>query len=416
MAQLVLGIVADDFTGASDAASFLVAEGLPTILYAGIPQCVPVLDQDTAIVIALKTRTAPVHQAVQESLAAFAWLIEQGAQKLYFKYCSTFDSTKDGNIGPVADAVLDRWNFPATVLCPSLPVNGRTVKNGCLYVGGVPLAQSHMKDHPLTPMHSSRIPRLMEAQSKYICSVLPCELLFHSAVTQICQGKRDVRYWVPDYYEESHGHRIAEVFDYLPFLTGGSGLAGALARRIANQNRDIAYCAIPDRAEGKALILAGSCSRATLGQIADHIQKGYPVFKLCPESLLSGLQSVDTLWAQVENSGDNVLVYSSAEPEELEKSKLLGQDRVAALIEHTLSELAKRAVCHGYTRIIVAGGETSGAVTTALGYHSFFIGSSVAPGVPVLIPLENHARRLVLKSGNFGQEDFFHRAMQMTQP
>ncbi len=415
MANLVLGIVADDFTGASDAASFLTAEGIPTILYSGIPQTPPLLDQDTAVVIALKTRTAPVQQAVQESIAAFEWLAAQSAQTLYLKYCSTFDSTKNGNIGPVVDAVLDRWGFPMTLLCPSLPVNGRTVRDGCLYVNGIPLSQSHMRDHPLTPMRDSHISRLMEQQAKYKSRILPIDQLLCSKTTQMLQEETDIRYWIPDYFEESHGDQIAERFESLPFLTGGSGLVGALGRRIARRAAASAYCTISEGVAGKALILAGSCSKATLGQIADHIQRGLPAYPLHPEELICGRQSAETLWAEIQNSGSDVLVYSSAEPAELEKSQLLGREKIAALIEATLSEVAKQAALHGYTRFIVAGGETSGAVTTALGYHDFSIGASVAPGVPVLIPLKNKKLRLVLKSGNFGQEDFFARALDLTQ-
>lgn len=417
MARLVLGVVADDFTGASDAASFLVKEGVPTVLYSGIPRKKPVLEKNSAVVIALKTRTVSACEAVDESIAAFQWLRENGAEKLYLKYCSTFDSTEKGNIGPVVDAVMERWDLEATVLCPSLPVNGRTVRDGCLYVGGVLLEESHMKNHPLTPMRDSRIDRLMERQAAYKCEIIPLDELYQEDIlSRLRENTReDVRYFVPDYYEDTHGDRIAEIFGDLAFLTGGSGLVGALGRRIVQRNQWHCQDTMTFMGtEGKALLLAGSCSKATLEQISDYIQKGYPAFKIQPEQLLSGELTKDMLWEKIREAGNRVLVYSSARPEERDESQQFGKELVAQMIEDVLSGLAKRAVDNGYTRIIVAGGETSGAVTKALGYHNFSIGVSVAPGVPVMMPLEDRKIRLVLKSGNFGQKDFFEEACRLT--
>lgn len=379
------------------------------VLFNGIPQQHPKLRKEAgAIVIALKSRTAPVEEAVGESLAAFAWLKQMGAAQLYLKYCSTFDSTPEGNIGPVIDAVMEQYGYDRTVLCPALPVNGRTVKNGILYVNGVPLGESAMRNHPLTPMRQSRLAQLMKPQGRHRC----VEIEAGGEMPEVA-GKY---YLIPDYYEEEHGDWIAERFGDLPFLTGGSGLVGALGRRYMDrQKKD------PDKAdgfysgtEGKAILLAGSCSAVTLKQIADFERKGYPLCRIHPDELLAGIQNLDQIWQWLLTEGTDGLIYSSAEPEDLRKSQELGRERVASAIEQLLAGLAERAVKSGYTRVIVAGGETSGAVTKALGHDAFYIGPSVAPGVPVMIPVANSNLRLVLKSGNFGQEDFFERALRMT--
>lgn len=365
MEKLFLGVVADDFTGASDAASFLTAAGVQTVLVNGTPKQEITLPAETrAVVVALKSRTAPVKEAVQEILEAFAWLKKMGAAQLYLKYCSTFDFTDQGNIGPVVDAVMERYGYDRTVLCPSLPVNGRTVKNGILYVNGMKLGE-----HYELPLNVD---------------------------TGRC-------YLVPDYYEEEHGDRIAEAFGNLPFLTGGSGLVGALGRRYVRQHET-------DKAE-KVLLLAGSCSAMTLQQITQYQQAGHPSARIIPAELLVGSQNLETFWNWVKEQESGALIYSSAEPEDMKKSQELGREQVAAAIENLLAGLAKKAVENGYTRIIVAGGETSGAVTKALGYDTFLIGESVAPGVPVMTPLTAPEIRLVLKSGNFGKEDFFERAV-----
>ena len=436
MGTIFLGVVADDFTGASDAASFLTASGVQTVLVNGTPKQEILLPEGTrALVVALKSRTAPAEEAVQESLEAFAWLKEMGAEQLYLKYCSTFDSTEHGNIGPVVDAVMERYGYDRTVLCPSLPVNGRTVKDGILYVNGVKLEESSMRNHPLTPMKQSRLKDLMEAQGKYRC----VELGETYEMPLLPEPGRC--YLVPDYYEEEHGDRIAEAFGDLPFLTGGSGLVGALGRRYvkAHGTNKAGTCEQgentqeqnsvtfehtesqfvdgrkPIATEKKALLLAGSCSAMTLKQIKKYQQSGCTSDRIIPSELLSGNQNLETFWNWVKEQESGVLIYSSAEPEDMKKSQKLGRERVAAAIENLLAGLAKKAVENGYTRIIVAGGETSGAVTKTLAYNTFLIGPSVAPGVPVMTPLAAPEIRLVLKSGNFGQEDFFERALRMTE-
>ncbi len=429
MGEIFLGVVADDFTGASDAASFLEKEGVKTVLINGIPENNPGITPGAeAIVVALKTRTEPVKQAVRESLEAFDWLRKMGAKQLYLKYCSTFDSTMEGNIGPVIDAVMERYKLSFTVLCPSLPVNGRTVRDGMLYVNGILLAESHMKDHPLTPMRESRIRNLMSVQGKYESVEIRTENLNQGQELSeaVAYAGKEPYYIIPDYYEDTHGDQIAEHFGEHEFLTGGSGLVGALGRRYVRQKTQAADS--PDKiaiekkgksgedyhSSGKAVLLAGSCSAITLRQIADYQRQGYPSYRIYPSLLADGTQTVDSIWQWMQTEGENGLIYSSAEPEELQKSQGNDGEGTAGRIEETFSKLAARAQKEGYTRFIIAGGETSGAVTKALGFGAFYIGSAVAPGVPMMMPLEQPGLCLVLKSGNFGQTDFFARALRMT--
>jgi len=422
MSAILLGCVGDDFSGSSDAASFFPQEGVKTLLFNGTPKQAPPLTEDCAAVIALKTRTQETGRAVADTLGAFDWLRAHGARQLFVKYCSTFDSTPAGNIGPIADAVMEKYAVHYTILCPALPVNGRTVENGHLLVGGIPLHLTHMKDHPLTPMWDSDLEKLMAPQSKYPCMKIGAAMLEKSkaeilaAVEDFGRGKAHF-YVIPDYVEARHGDKIVEVFGDLPLLTGGSGLMTALARQyLRNRARQKADTAQPlAGASGPALLLAGSCSKATLEQVEDFIGRKNPGIKIDPEALLSGSQTKEELWQRVaESDAQAVLAYSSDTPDNVRRAQASGSARVSGLLEETSAYLARRAVESGYTRIIVAGGETSGAVTKALGYDAYLVGRSIAPGVPVMAPLTDTGVRLVLKSGNFGQRDFFTRAVQMT--
>lgn len=436
--RLVWGCIADDFTGASDAASFFVKGGVHTILYNGVPG-EELCDEDCqAVVIALKTRTAKTSRAREETLRAARWLKRQGAEQLYIKYCSTFDSTPEGNIGPVMDALLEEYQIPYTILCPALPVNGRVVREGRLYVNGVPLDESPMKNHPLTPMWASGIAELMKPQSKYPCVSVTKEE-YGRPGEEVLEGLRLFGernhhfYVVPDYETEEDAKAIASLFGSLPILSGGSGILTELARRVGEgacepaaresgaQESGASELAVQARSgesqpsEGAAILLAGSCSEMTRKQIAYAKEHGVASIKLRPLELLKGEQTVERLWDFVEaHRGEAVLLYSSDSPEQVKQIQETGKEQVAELLEQTIASLAKRSADAGYTRIIVAGGETSGAVTRALGFDSFIIGESVAPGVPVMIPRKRKEIRLVLKSGNFGQEDFFLRALECT--
>lgn len=414
--KLIFGCVADDFTGAGDAASFLSAGGLDTVMLNGIPSGETGLPAHTeAVVIALKTRTEETGKAVAESVRAVRWLKSQGAAQIYLKYCSTFDSTPTGNIGPVCDAVLEDFEIPYTILCPSLPVNGRTVKDGVLYVDGVPLAQTHMRRHPLTPMWDSFLPALMQGQSKYPCFVLDAATMRLGDNAVADRIKNDCAshphfYLVPDFSTEDDAARILSLFGSLPLLTGGSGLMTEIGKRLCTKqaaaNRKAAVTG------GKAIILAGSCSSATQNQVRDYLERGGSGVMITPAQLLSGGQSADTVWADIGKAdAEEFLIYTSGNSGTEQASS--GREQDAAILEATMADLAKRAVDNGFRRIVVAGGETSGAVTKALAWSAFRIGESIAPGVPVMHPLSAPDIRLVLKSGNFGQTDFFARALQI---
>lgn len=411
--KLIFGCIADDFTGAGDVASFLTAAGMKTLLFNGFPDKIP--DEiPQAIVIALKTRTAPIKDAVDQTVAAARWLKDAGAEQLYLKYCSTFDSTKEGNIGPASDALLEVFGLPYTILCPSLPVNKRTVKGGRLFVNGVPLNESPMINHPLTPMWDDRIKVLMEAQSRYQAFNISKEELKKEQVT--CQTDLEHYYLIPDYYEDSDALAIVERFGNLPLLTGGSGLIPALAKyHLKKYGRCSEFRDRTAPSLGEAVILAGSCSEATLEQIAEFKKSGGLTCRMDPEKLMNVPNSSEELIHFLDiNKGNTILLYSSATSMEVRRSQMCGGEAVSDLLEQTTASIAAWAVENGWTRIIVAGGETSGAVTRKLGYRSFRIGRSVAPGVPILIPVEAPYIRLVLKSGNFGQPDFFEKAVRMT--
>ncbi len=394
----IVGCIADDFTGASDAASFLQKAGMKTMLLNGIPDtsvCVSAFD---AVTVALKTRTEPVQNAVAHSMEVIRWMEQQGITNYYFKYCSTFDSTKEGNIGPILDAALEYLGETYTILCPALPVNGRTVVNGNLYVNGVPLHESPMKTHPLTPMWDCRIKNLMEAQSKYPCFELDSQALARDSIqNQLDQWAKEHEhfYVIPDYSNDKDGENIARLFCGCKVLSGGSGILEHLERRTE-----------------KGVVLAGSCSAATLNQIAVYQQAGHPSYKIDPEALLAGKITMEDILQFIHSHPqDYVLVYSSDAAENVKKAQNLGKEKIAAMLEDTMSHIARTLVDEGYHHIIVAGGETSGAVVKKLGFQSFQVGKSVAPGVPLMTPIEAPDIRMVLKSGNFGQPDFFQRAI-----
>lgn len=422
--KLLLGCIADDFTGAGDIASFLEKGGLHTLLISGIPESDDIPDDVGAVVISLKSRTAPVGEAVRDTLESVRYLETYGCVTYYIKYCSTFDSTPAGNIGPVLDAVLEYLGETYTVLCPSLPINGRTVKKGILYVDNIPLSESGMKNHPLTPMWDSRIKVLMEGQSPYPCIVLerkyysrPIEEAEAFIESQGCGHKH--YYVVPDYEQDEDAVHIIQLFSQLKVFTGGSGLAAAYARYISAKAGDRSIRREGIKAEGPAFIAAGSISKATLGQINYYKEKGLSYYKISPTALWDRSETAETIWNDIKRilteQMRSVLVYCSESQDDIVKGQAFGRQEFANLLEDTLAQLAERAAAEGICKIIVAGGETSGAVTKKLGYKSFYVGESVAPGVPVLVPAENPGKRLILKSGNFGQADFFIRSLEMTK-
>ena len=418
--QMILGCVGDDFTGSSDAASFLVNAGMKTVLLNGIPKELPNIDCD-AIIIALKTRSIEKTLAVKESLEALAWLSEHGAKHLYIKYCSTFDSTPAGNIGPIIDAALEKYDEQYTMLCPALPVNKRIVRHGELWVDDVLLAESAMKNHPLNPMWASDIAELIKPQGKYPCLKIPYEMLDSRSLSEIKKHIADYAsindrfYIIPDYISEEHAKKIAEIFGQCKILTGGSGVLTELAKYY-NKTKIPCKQYIKSSVGGRGILLAGSCSKATLAQIACFQSSGGVSYKIDPLALLNKTMTVEMIWQFVEDhQSDTVLLYSSAPSDVVQLNQQYGRDKIANIIEQVMAELGKKAYKAGIKKIIVAGGETSGAVTQALGFNAFIIGESIAPGVPIMAPVQDESVRLVLKSGNFGDNDFFNTAINKTK-
>ena len=407
--KIRIGCVADDFTGGSDAASYLKKGGMETILINGIPRDgFEIPEGVDAIVVALKSRTEETFKAVSDSLRAVKWMMSCGAQYIYVKYCSTFDSTPHGNIGPICDAVLDFMGEKYTVLCPSLPANGRTVKEGVLYVNSVPLAESPMKNHPLTPMWDSYIPELMRRQSVYPCEVVRAEEYQQESFNISKSTEVGKRYLIPDYVTDLDGEMIAERFRGTRLYTGGSGLL----EHLAGKNRKLRIREEKKICRRKALIVVGSCSVITQKQVRHYLAGGGKGLKIQPEKIRSGEQSLQTIWNTVSDADtSSFMLYSSGSAGEALKAE---HEEDAALLENMFAEAAARAVNNGFECVISAGGETSGAVVKKMSYEAFLIQESVAPGVPVLAPVSENNIRLVLKSGNFGEEDFFFRAMKMT--
>lgn len=431
MTKIKIGCIADDFTGAADAASFLHSGGLRTILSNGIPSKDLPAEECQALVIALKTRNLSADFAVKESLEALEWLLKNGTGQIYLKYCSTFDSTPSGNIGPVADAFLERLGIRCTALCPSLPVNGRTVKNGCIFVHGIPLHESPMKDHPLTPMWDCRISELMKQQSIYPCFILNRELLdgsggeiFKFIDKTASQNSRF--YLVPDYETQEDGWKIVDIFGDCRLLTGGSGLLEELARHIVLRNGSANMAGHRKKkttfsAEhgSDILILAGSCSAVTLKQISRYQEAGFQSVQIFPADVAEKeeflpdhqLDFLSRLFR--EHRSGPLLIYSSDTPERVRESqKRFDSRKIAFQLENFMSRAAVCAYQNGFRNFIAAGGETSGAVAKALEFQDYLIGGSISPGIPVLTPVNDRNTRLVLKSGNFGTEDFFPLAIQ----
>lgn len=419
MGTILWGCIADDFAGAADAASFFKKGGLKTILYNGIPKAGTVLDSDTkAVVLALEIRNIEKNEAVEISLSALEYLKSINVNQYYYKYCSTFNSTLKGNIGPVSDALMDALGENKTILCPAFPINNKVVERGRLFVDGVPLDESNMRNHPLNPMWDSEIGELMRPQSNRECINVDIEEMLEEDEEvwnrlNAFEEQKGKYYIVPDYVEERNADRIIELFGSLKLLTGGSGIIEKLARSSIGLTAEYANESSTD---GKAIIISGSCSKATIEQCERFIADGGKAFKIDSIRLLYEKLTVGDLWNFVaENSDETVLIYSSESEENVRYNQRHGVKEISDSLEKAMAELAELVLKNGYTRIIVAGGETSGTVTQKLGFNSYLIGESVSPGVPIMIPTDNRNIRLVLKSGNFGEENFFLKAIKMTE-
>ncbi len=414
----LLGCIADDFTGATDLANMLVRGGMRTVQSIGIPtrEVAAGLDAD-AIVIALKSRTTPAAEAVEESLAALAWLREQGCEQIFFKYCSTFDSTAAGNIGQVSEALLQALGSDFTLACPAFPENGRTIFRGHLFVQDQLLSESGMQHHPLTPMGDANLVRVLQSQTQ-----LPVGLLRYDSVAA---GVEATRQKIVELREQGVGIAIADALSDqdlytlgsacadLPLLTGGSGLALGLPDnfRRAGKLRTFDVASLPVVGGGE-VVLAGSASVATLGQVAAWREAGRPALRIDPLAVAAGEPVVEQALAFARNSAQTVLIYATSTPDEVKAVQhKLGVERAGALVEEALGEIARGLRESGVRRFVIAGGETSGAVVKALGVNLLQIGAQIDPGVPATVSSSAEPLALALKSGNFGGRDFFTKAL-----
>jgi uncharacterized protein YgbK (DUF1537 family) len=418
---MLLGAIADDLTGATDLALMLSREGMRTIQTVGVPPADFDLSDVDAVVVALKSRTNPADVAVAMSLEALRWLKTAGARQIIFKYCSTFDSTPKGNIGPVTDALARELGTDLTIVCPAFPANRRTIYKGHLFVADQLLSDSPMRHHPLTPMTDSSLVRLMAAQSK-----LQVGLVSHENVAKGAESvraafdearRRGDGVVVVDAITDQDLRVIGEAVAEFPLITGGSGIAIGLPenfRRAKLLQRDITagQFQAPD---GRAAILAGSCSEATRGQIKAAIEAGMSTLKLDPVDIAQGRMDVDEAirWALAQEGVP--LIYSSADPKDvLAAQGSLGQEKAGEIVEQFLAKTAIGLRENGVRRLIVAGGETSGAVVGALAPSALFIGREIDPGVPWTLTMGDGApMALALKSGNFGTADFFLKAWEL---
>ncbi len=419
----LLGCIADDFTGATDLASMLVKNGMRAVQVIGVPDAGPPVPEADAIIVALKSRTAPVRQAVGESLAALDWLKSAGCSQFFFKYCSTFDSTEAGNIGPVADALVEALGCGFALACPAFPVNGRSVYMGHLFVGGVLLNESGMEKHPLTPMTDANLVRVLSRQTEGTVGLVPYATVDQgaAAIRKAMTGLKEQgrRYAIVDAVSDAHLQAIGEAAENHALITGGSGIAIGLPENFRRAGK-LAVSGDPGalpEVEGHTAVLAGSCSRATLFQIG-RARERLPTLQLdalaTPDARALAKQALD--WVDGKLGAVPVLIAASAPPETVAALQAkLGREAAGALIEDALAEVAEGLVARGVRNLVVAGGETSGAVVTRLGVRSLRIGGEIDPGVPwTLAQGSGPAMKLALKSGNFGAPDFFLKAFAST--
>lgn len=422
-ARVLLGCIADDFTGASDLAGMLVRAGMRTVQVIGVPDQVSTLTVDAdAIVIALKSRTTPAALAIQDSLAALHWLQQAGCQQFLFKYCSTFDSTEHGNIGPVLDALMAALKTDFTIACPAFPENKRTIFHGHLFVGDTLLSESGMQHHPLTPMTDANLVRVLQRQTPRKIG-----LISHATVAAGAQAitadiahlkQQGVAIAIVDAISNADLLAIGAACATLPLISGGSGIALGLPQhfRAQGQLSDGPAADSLSPTGGLQAILSGSCSTATQAQVAHWIAAQRPAFAIDPLRLAAGEDLVEAAitWALPLIEDGPVLIYATAAAERVAQVQaVLGVERAGALVEQALAAIASALVAHGVGQLLVAGGETSGAVVSSLGIKALRIGPQIDPGVPWTTSLGTRPIALALKSGNFGSVDFFSKAWRM---
>jgi len=416
---MLIGVIADDFTGASDIASTL-ANGLPTegglktVQYLGIPDQSASPDVEAGVV-ALKSRSIPVKDAVSQSLVALKWLRAQGCQQILFKYCSTFDSTPEGNIGPVLEALAAALETKGVIACPAFPATGRSVYQGHLFVFDKLLNESGLENHPLNPMTDPDIRRWLAGQSKSPVGHIPTETIARGpdAVRQALDdaGAKDEVGVIADAVSDEDLLTLGMAAAHAPLLTGGSGIALGLPRNFIRAHKAKGDGVFHGSVEGAALVLAGSCSKATLGQIEYHSAR-HPCLRLEVEAVMDGSVAAENVAAFAQAHADGLpLIYSSSDSGAVRAAQeRFGTEAVADKLEGFFANLAQQMLAHGVRRLIVAGGETSGAVVSALDVVGLKIGPQIDPGVPALFCDTAQPLGLALKSGNFGGVDFFEKA------
>ena len=418
MKKISLGCIADDFTGATDLANNLVRAGMRVVQTIGVPTGPLGADVD-AVVVALKSRTIAAADAIAQSLHALAWLQAHGAQQIYFKYCSTFDSTAKGNIGPVTEALMDALDTDFTISTPAFPDNQRTVFKGYLFVGDVLLSESGMQNHPLTPMTDPNLTRLLQSQCRH-----PVGLIDHVTVAGGEQAVRQrmiemkaqgIGIAIVDAVSNSDLLRLGPALKGMPLITAGSGVAIGLPANFCIAPSSTA--AVLPAAGGLQAVVSGSCSLATNRQVRAFIDRGWPAHAIDPLRIAAGVDvAAEVLaWAAPRLAAGPVLVYSTADSDGTKTVQgELGVEKAGALVEQTLAAIARGLVAGGVGQLVVAGGETSGACVQALGIAQMQIGPQIDPGVPwchaQCDAAPNGGLHLALKSGNFGADDFFIKA------
>ncbi len=412
-----LGCIGDDFTGSSDLANTLAnraERGLRTVQYSGVPS-EPAAPDVEAGIVALKSRTIPVADAVSQSLAALEWLRAQGCQQIFFKYCSTFDSTPEGNIGPVIDALMEVLATDRTIVCPAFPATGRSLYQGHLFVGDRLLSESGMENHPLTPMTDPDIRRWLAPQTKSKVGHVPAQTVVAGAEAlragiggEVAAGRPII---VVDAIRDEDLLIIGEAVRGMPLITGGSGIALGLPANFRDASDDAAASDDWTGDDGPAVLLSGSCSNMTRAQVAAHKASG-AAREIDPDAIMAGTLDVDALagWALAQSGP--ALLYSSAEPDVVRVAQAKHGSALAGAIEETFAALARSLVANGVRRLVVAGGETSGAVVEGLSLTTLEIGPEIAAGVPAL-KATGQPLWLTLKSGNFGAETFFADAIRV---
>lgn len=412
---MLLGCIADDFTGASDLANTLAGAGMATVQFVGVPrEASPARCE--AGVVALKTRSIAPAEAVAQSLAALSWLRGQGCRQYLFKYCSTFDSTPRGNIGPVAEALLDALDAPVAVVCPVFPATGRTLYMGHLFVKDRLLNESGMEQHPLTPMSDPDLRRWLRHQTRgevgwvaHETVRLGGKAVERALAAEAAAGRRLV---VVDAIADEDLLTIARAVARHTLVTGGSGIALGLPSNFRDAGLLGGHGSTYTTAQGPGVVLAGSCSSASQTQLARYLER-HPGLAVEPAELLAGRLTVDSAVAFVREHEDQApVVHSTADAARVAAAQAqFGKAAVAEAIEGFFGTLARRLVDEGVVRLVVGGGETAGAVVTALGVERLLIGPQIDPGVPALAAEGEHAVRLALKSGNFGTVDFYDKAL-----